>query len=118
MIDEPTAAALQESTSAHEPNLRDKVIDAIKTIYDPEIPINIYELGLIYEVRIEDKTNVHITMTLTTPNCPSAQSLPREVEQAARGVEGVESVNLELTFDPPWDKTMMSEAALFSIGLY
>jgi FeS assembly SUF system protein len=118
MTDEPSTPPVPESTPAQEPSLRDKVIDAIKTIYDPEIPINIYELGLIYEVRIEDKTKVHITMTLTTPNCPSAQSLPREVEQAARGVEGVESVNLELTFDPPWDKTMMSEAALFSIGLY
>lgn len=99
-------------------SLRDRVIAAIRTVYDPEIPVDIYELGLIYEVRIVEGTSVHIVMTLTTPNCPSAQSLPAEVERVSRDVEGVSSVQLELTFDPPWDKTMMSEAALFSIGLY
>jgi FeS assembly SUF system protein len=99
-------------------SLRDRVIAAIRTVYDPEIPVDIYELGLIYEVRIVEATNVHIVMTLTTPNCPSAQSLPAEVERVSREVEGVTSVSLELTFDPPWDKTMMSEAALFSIGLF
>ena len=118
MTEPPNTVGSAELVSHSEPNLRDQVIDAIKTVFDPEIPINIYELGLIYEVRVVDRTKVHITMTLTTPNCPSAQSLPREVEQAPRGVEGVESVELELTFDPPWDKTMMSDTALFSIGLY
>lgn len=118
MIDTPTDTPTSAAGADPTPNVRDRVIDAIKTVYDPEIPINIYELGLIYEVRVEDQTKVFITMTLTTPNCPSAQSLPREVEQVSRSVEGVESVQLELTFDPPWDKTMMSEAALFSIGLY
>ena len=117
MTDAPSTSDTS-TASTPQPSLRDNVIDAIKTVYDPEIPINIYELGLIYEVRIENGTNVHITMTLTTPNCPSAQSLPQEVERAARSVEGVQSVQLELTFDPPWDKTMMSDAALFSIGLY
>lgn len=99
-------------------HLRDKVIEALQTIYDPEIPINIYELGLIYEVRVVDGTVVHVLMTLTTPNCPSAQSLPAEVEQKARAVEGVTDVTVQITFDPPWDKTMMSEAALFQIGLF
>lgn len=118
MIETPNSAKSEGSAPMPEMSLRDSVIEAIKTVFDPEIPINIYELGLIYEVRVEDHSRVHILMTLTTPNCPSAQSLPREVEQAARSVDGVESVDLELTFDPPWDKTMMSEAALFSIGLY
>lgn len=118
MIDTPSDTPTPLAAAEPTPNVRDRVIDAIKTVYDPEIPINIYELGLIYEVRVEDQTKVFITMTLTTPNCPSAQSLPREVEQVSRSVEGVESVQLELTFDPPWDKTMMSEVALFSIGLY
>ncbi len=103
------------NTDAH---LRDKVIEALQTIYDPEIPINIYELGLIYEVRVIEGTVVHVLMTLTTPNCPSAQSLPAEVEQKARSVEGVTDVTVQITFDPPWDKTMMSEAALFQIGLF
>lgn len=98
--------------------LRDRVIAAIRTVFDPEIPVDIYDLGLIYEVRVVDEENVHVVMTLTTPNCPSAQSLPAEVERVARAVEGVSSVNVEITFDPPWDRTMMSEAALFSIGLF
>ncbi|MBM4178258.1 MAG: DUF59 domain-containing protein [Ignavibacteria bacterium] len=101
-----------------EESLRDRVIGAIRTVYDPEIPVDIYELGLIYEVRIIDGTQIHVVMTLTTPNCPSAQSLPAEVERVVREVEGVSSASLEITFDPPWDKTMMSEAALFSIGLF
>lgn len=118
MTETPNTPSAAGSAPLPELSMRDRVIEAIKTVFDPEIPINIYELGLIYEVRVEDHNRVHILMTLTTPNCPSAQSLPREVEQAARSVEGVESVELELTFDPPWDKTMMSEVALFSIGLY
>jgi FeS assembly SUF system protein len=98
-------------------HLRDKVIAALHTVYDPEIPIDIYDLGLIYEVRVNGQ-DVHVLMTLTTPNCPSAQSLPSEAERAVRSVEGVGNVTVEITFDPPWDKTMMSEAALFQIGLF
>ena len=109
---------IDQTTEQPQDSLRDRVIAAIRTVYDPEIPVDIYELGLIYEVRVADGTNVHVVMTLTTPNCPSAQSLPAEVERVSREVEGVTSVTLELTFDPPWDKTMMSEAALLSIGLY
>ncbi|MBS1561326.1 MAG: DUF59 domain-containing protein [Bacteroidetes bacterium] len=99
-------------------SLRDRVIAQIRTIYDPEIPIDIYELGLIYEVRVIDGDVVHIVMTLTTPNCPSAQTLPSEVEVKTKAVEGVRDATVEITFDPPWDKTMMSEAALFQIGLF
>lgn len=99
-------------------NLRDKAIEALKTIYDPEIPVDIYDLGLIYEVRQVEATKLHVVMTLTTPNCPSAQELPAEVERTLLALEGVDGVTLELTFDPPWDKTMMSEAALFQIGLF
>ncbi|CAN5401333.1 SUF system Fe-S cluster assembly protein [soil metagenome] len=99
-------------------SLRDRVIAQIRTIYDPEIPIDIYELGLIYEVRVIDGDTVHVVMTLTTPNCPSAQTLPSEVEVKTKAVEGVKDATVEITFDPPWDKTMMSEAALFQIGLF
>ena len=98
--------------------LRDKIIEAMHTVYDPELPMDIYELGLIYEVRTADDGGVLITMTLTTPNCPAAQSLPADVEKAARAVEGVTDVKVQITFDPPWDKTMMSEAALFQMGLF
>jgi len=99
-------------------SLRDRVITQIKTIYDPEIPVDIYDLGLIYEVRVTDGDTVHVVMTLTTPNCPSAQTLPSEVEVKTKAVEGVKNATVEITFDPPWDKTMMSEAALFQIGLF
>lgn len=97
---------------------RDRVIEEIRTIFDPEIPIDIYELGLIYEVRIEDQTNVVVVMTLTTPNCPSAQALPAEVKDKVAALEGVASVDVQITFNPPWDKSMMSEVALFSIGMF
>lgn len=112
---------IEQDQSLQEPiqeSLRDRAIGAIRTVYDPEIPVDIYELGLIYEVRVIEAMNVHVVMTLTTPNCPSAQSLPAEVERVVRALEGVGEVTVEITFDPPWDKTMMSEAALFSIGLF
>jgi FeS assembly SUF system protein len=94
------------------------VIDALHTVFDPEIPIDIYELGLIYEVRVSAEGKADILMTLTTPNCPSAQTLPADVERAAKSVPSITAVDVQITFDPPWDKTMMSEAALFSIGLF
>ena len=105
----------QQQNVAH---LRDRVIEALHTVFDPEIPVDIYDLGLIYEVNTALDGGVLIVMTLTTPNCPSAQTLPQDVERAARSVDGVTDVKLHLTFDPPWDKTMMSEAALFSMGLF
>lgn len=96
--------------------LRDKVIDCIKTIYDPEIPVNIYDLGLVYRVDILPINNVQITMTLTAPSCPAAQSLPVEVDQKLRQIEGVNDVHVVVTWDPPWDKSMMSEEAQLELG--
>jgi len=96
--------------------LRDKVIDRIKTIYDPEIPVNIYDLGLVYRVDILPINNVQITMTLTAPSCPAAQSLPVEVDQKLRQIEGVNDVHVVVTWDPPWDKSMMSEEAQLELG--
>jgi len=101
-----------------DPTLRDRAIEALQTIYDPEIPVNIYELGLIYEVRTLENNNIEVVMTLTTPNCPSAQSLPAEVEQTLRALPNAGDVRVTITFEPAWDKTMMSEAALFQIGLF
>jgi len=97
-------------------NLRDKVTDVIKTIFDPEIPVNIYDLGLIYRVDILPINNVQITMTLTAPSCPAAQSLPIEVDQKVREIDGVNDVHVVVTWDPPWDKSMMSEVAQLELG--
>lgn len=98
--------------------LYDKVIAAIKTVYDPEIPVDIYELGLIYEVKINEQNHVDVLMTLTSPGCFAAGQIPGEVEQKVVGVPEVESVKVELTFEPPWDKHMMSEAALLDLGFW
>ena len=96
--------------------LRDKVIEVLQTIHDPEIPVNIYELGLIYRVDILPINNVQITMTLTAPSCPAAQSIPVEIDQKLRQIEGVNDVHVSVTWDPPWDKSMMSEAAQLELG--
>jgi FeS assembly SUF system protein len=96
--------------------LRDKVVEVLQTIYDPEIPVSIYELGLIYRVDILPINNVQITMTLTAPSCPAAQSLPIEVDQKVRQIDGVNDVHVAVTWDPPWDKSMMSEAAQLELG--
>src|ERR1035437_5063308 len=98
-------------------SLQDQVIAALKKVYDPEMPVNIYELGLIYNCTVDDAGHVAIQMTLTAPNCPVAGSLPAEGERAARAVPGVTDVKLELTFDPPWTKARMSEAAKLALGL-
>ena len=97
-------------------DLREKVIDAIKTVYDPEIPVDIYELGLIYEITIYPVNNVHILMTLTSPSCPSAEVIPSEVKQRVEDIEGVNEVNVEITWDPPYSQDMMSEAAKLELG--
>ena len=97
-------------------DLREQVITEIRKIYDPEIPVNIYELGLIYDVKVKDD-KAKIIMTLTTPNCPVAESLPKEVKDSAMQVEGIEEVDLDLVFEPPWDKSMMSEAAKLELNL-
>ena len=98
-------------------NLKDKVIAEIKKIYDPEIPVNIYELGLIYDIKIDQKNNVKVNMTLTTPNCPVAESLPKEVKDSIMEIKEVNKVDLSLVWDPPWDKSMMSEAAKLELNL-
>ncbi|MDC3355559.1 iron-sulfur cluster assembly protein [Candidatus Pelagibacter sp.] len=97
-------------------DLREKVIAEIRKIYDPEIPVNIYELGLIYDVKVKE-AKAKIIMTLTTPNCPVAESLPQEVKDCAMQVEGIEEVDLDLVFEPPWEKSMMSEAAKLELNL-
>ena len=98
-------------------NLKDKVVAEIKKIYDPEIPVNIYELGLIYDIKIDEKNNVKVNMTLTTPNCPVAESLPKEVKDSIMEIKEVNKVDLDLVWDPPWDKSMMSEAAKLELNL-
>ena len=98
-------------------DLKEKIIQEIKKIYDPEIPVNIYELGLIYEIKVEKDNNVKVKMTLTTPNCPVAESLPKEVKDSIMQVKEVNDVDLELVWDPPWDKSMMSEAAKLELNL-
>jgi FeS assembly SUF system protein len=96
--------------------LKEKVIECLKTIFDPEIPVNIYELGLVYEVEILPINNVQIVMTLTAPSCPAAQSLPVEVDQKVKQIEGVNDVHVAVTWDPPWDRSMMSETAQLELG--
>ncbi len=97
-------------------DLKEKVIAEIKKIYDPEIPVNIYELGLIYDVSIKGK-DVNVKMTLTTPNCPVAESLPKEVKDSIMEIKEVDKVDLDLVWEPPWDKSMMSEAAKLELNL-
>ena len=97
-------------------DLKEKVIAEIKKIYDPEIPVNIYELGLIYDVSVKDK-NIKVKMTLTSPNCPVAESLPKEVKDSIMEIKGVDKVDLDLVWEPPWDKSMMSESAKLELNL-
>lgn len=95
---------------------RDAVIEAIKTIYDPEIPVDIYELGLIYEISVYPINNIYVRMTLTSPSCPSAEQIPAEVEQKLKSLEGTNEVKVELTFEPPYTQEMMSEVAKLELG--
>ena len=97
-------------------NLRDEVVNAIKQVYDPEIPVDVYELGLIYEINVYPVNNVYVQMTLTSPACPSAEQIPSEVEQEIKKIEGVNEVKVEVTFDPPYSQEMMSEAAKLELG--
>ncbi len=96
--------------------IKDDIIKVIKTCYDPEIPVDIYELGLIYEINVDPGNNVHIMMTLTSPMCPVAESLPIDVENKVKTLEDVNEVKVEITFDPPWEQSMMSEAAQLELG--
>jgi FeS assembly SUF system protein len=97
--------------------IRSRVVDVLRTVYDPEIPVDIYELGLVYEVDVREDGSVYLRMTLTSPMCPVAESLPPEVEAKVRGVAGVKDVELDLVWEPPWNPSMMSEAARLELGM-
>ena len=97
--------------------LKEQIINEIKKIYDPEIPVNIYELGLIYDINVDKDNKVKIKMTLTTPNCPVAESFPKEVKDSVKEIKDVNDVELDLVWDPPWNKSMMSEAAKLELNL-
>jgi len=99
-----------------ESDLKEKIQEAIKSVYDPEIPVDIYELGLIYEINLFPVNNVHILMTLTSPACPSAEAIPSEVESKVKEIQGVNDVNVEITWDPPYSPDMMSESAKLELG--
>ena len=96
---------------------KEEIINEIRKIYDPELPVNIYELGLIYDIKVKDDKFAIIKMTLTTPNCPVAESLPKDVKESAMQIEGIEDVDVQLVWDPPWNKEMMSEAAKLEMNL-
>ena len=113
----PIDDALDPSLSLEQRLLRAKVIAALKTVYDPEIPVNIFDLGLVYEIRIDADNAVHLQMTLTAPGCPVAGTLPGEIQRKIESVEGVTAATVELVWDPPWDKSRMSEEALLELGL-
>jgi FeS assembly SUF system protein len=109
--------AIVEAPDAMRP-VAEKIVQELKTVFDPEIPVDIYELGLIYKVALDEEGAVSIRMTLTSPMCPAAEELPPEVESKARGVEGVSSVTLDLVWDPPWNPGMMSESAKLELGMF
>lgn len=98
-------------------SLEVEIVNTLKTIYDPEIPVNIYDLGLIYDIETDDQNKVKITMTLTAPNCPVADSLPIEIREKVAAIPGVTGAQVDLVFDPPWDQSMMSEEALLELGM-
>jgi FeS assembly SUF system protein len=98
--------------------MRDKIIEALRDVYDPEIPVNIYDIGLVYEINVGESGEVGIVMTLTSPMCPVAEWMPQDVEAKVSAVEGVSSVTVEVVWDPPWDPEMMSEAARLELGMF
>ena len=100
----------------HNTELTQQVIEMIKTCYDPEIPVDIWELGLVYEINLDEEDNLRVVMTLTSPSCPVAETLPPEVEQKLREIPGIRSAKIDLTFEPPWEKEMMSEVAQVELG--
>ena len=117
-IQKPVAGEPNPQATADVSILEGKAKDALRTVYDPEIPINIYELGLIYELQVEPTGQVNVKMTLTAPGCPEAQSLPLRVEQVIREIPGVSGVNVEIVWDPPWTLQKMSEAARLQLGIF
>jgi FeS assembly SUF system protein len=121
LSNKPTVDLFEKASSegmngSEKGELKELIITAIKTVYDPEIPVNIYELGLIYEVNIDDQNKVDVIMTLTSPGCPAAGMLPGDVEEKVRTVEGITEVKVEVTFDPPWDQSMMTDEAKLELG--
>lgn len=112
----PKMEAQTNTDSGQTTNLRDKVVMAIKQVYDPEIPVDVYDLGLIYEITVYPVNNVYVQMTLTSPNCPSAEFIPSEVKDKIQQIQGVNNVEVEVTFDPPYSQDMMSEAAKLELG--
>ena len=108
---------MSEETTIDTQELGDKIVKVIKTIYDPEIPVDIYELGLIYDVFVNEDSDVKILMTLTSPNCPVAETLPVEVEEKVKSINSVKDAEVEITFDPPWTQDLMSEEAKLELGL-
>lgn len=114
---EPQTAGLTNDPATADA-LRPAVLDALKTVYDPEIPVNIYDLGLIYDIIVDASSVVGIRMTLTAPNCPAAQWLPGQVEQKVRALDGVSDVKVDVVFDPPWDRDRMSDAAKLQLGMW
>jgi FeS assembly SUF system protein len=110
--------AESDTTIPEVKSLRERVIDVLKSCYDPEIPVDIWELGLIYEINISEGNDVHIKMTLTSPACPVAETLPPDVEQKVRDIADVNTAKVEITFDPPWEKEMMSEEARLELGMW
>jgi FeS assembly SUF system protein len=121
-VPEPQSSDLQTAGMVNDPAMADAlgpaIFDALRTVYDPEIPVNIYDLGLIYDVIVDAASAVGIRMTLTAPNCPAAQWLPSQVQERVRGVEGVSEAKVDVVFDPPWDKDKMSDAAKLQLGLW
>jgi FeS assembly SUF system protein len=115
-MSDPVENIEQKVSETAVPDLNTKIIQAIKTVYDPEIPVDVYELGLIYEINIYPVNNVYVLMTLTSPSCPSAEVIPGEVEQKIKAIEGINDVKVEITFDPPYSQDMMSEAAKLELG--
>jgi FeS assembly SUF system protein len=107
-----------EPGTMNKQELEEKIIEVLKTCYDPEIPVDIFELGLIYEIKIDNESNVNINMTLTSPACPVAGSLPGEVELKIKSISEVKSVKIELVWNPPWDRDMMSDVAKVELGMY
>lgn len=114
----PTTTSCEAIEIPTDAPLRDKIIAALRTVYDPEIPLNLYDLGLIYDIEIDAHNEVNINMTLTTPHCPVAESMPGRVECAVREIKEVIDVNVQLVWDPPWDKDRMSDEAKLTLGLY
>ncbi len=108
---------MEEQQAPAQEAIREGVIETLRTVFDPEIPVNIYELGLVYDVLVREDAAVHVRMTLTSPMCPVAESLPPEVEEKVRAVPGVRDVEVELVWDPPWSPSMMSEAARLELGM-